>query len=109
MAFLNNFQKTLGVRISKRFGRSDHPDPRDVKGIYQMRRTKRGIVPIRMKFYRPYNPRTIPQQANRTKFAGAMAAWQALSEDEKSDYNRKAKYRHMTGHNLFIRWYLNTN
>ncbi len=50
----------------------------------------------------PPNPRTQAQQANRERFARAMAAWQGLSSVDKAALNIQAKKRGMTGHNLFI-------
>ena len=65
----------------------------------------------RTKFYRePYyitkNPRTETQQANRQKLADGVAAWKVLTPDEKNEYNIKAKGKHMSGYNLFLREYL---
>ena len=62
-----------------------------------------------MKFYTPTNPQTIPQQANRTKFANAMTAWGALTDEEKGVYNTRAKKRNMFGWGLFIREYYQAN
>jgi len=65
----------------------------------------------RTKFYRePYyitkNPRTEPQQTWRGVFANAVAAWQALTPEEKNEYNVKAKGKRMSGYNLFLKEYL---
>lgn len=99
----------LGWSVRKKLGRSDLPDPLGLFGIWQMRMTKRGKVPIRMKFYTPTNPRTVPQQANRQKFADAMAAWQELTDEQKDAYNVRAKKRGWFGRNLFIREYYQSN
>lgn len=99
----------LGFGVSGKVGRSDLPDPLNVYGIYQMRMTKRGKVPIKMKFYTPTNPQTVPQQANRAKFTAAMVAWGVLTEQEKSVYTTRAKKRNMFGWGLFIREYYQAN
>lgn len=78
-------------------------------GIYQMRLTKRGKVPVRMRFYEPTNPESTPQQANRTKFADAVAAWMALTSEQKASYTKRAKKRGMFGWGLFIREYYQAN
>lgn len=99
----------LGIAISGKLGNPGEPDPLNVKGIYQMRMTKRGKRPIKMNFYTPTNPQTEAQQANRTKFANAMSAWGALTPEEKSVYNERAKKRQMFGWGLFIREYYQSN
>jgi hypothetical protein len=106
-----NFEKTkkgtflMGFGMSKRLGRPEWADPLNVYGIYQMRMTRRGKVPIKMRFYRPTDPKTELQQANRQKFADAMQAWQDLTSEVKADYTRRARARGMLGHNLFIKQY----
>lgn len=99
----------LGLGVSGRIGKVGDADPLGVNGIWQMRMTKRGKVPIKMKFYTPTNPQTVPQQANRTKFANAMTAWGALSSGDKAVYNARAKKRQMFGWGLFIREYYQAN
>lgn len=95
----------LGLGVSGKLGKPNAADPLGVYGIYQMRMTKRGKVPIKMKFYTPTNPQTEAQEANRQKFADAMTAWGALSSGEKAVYNERAKKRQMFGWGLFIREY----
>lgn len=99
----------LGLGVSGRIGKVGDADPLGVNGIWQMRMTKRGKVPIKMKFYRPTNPQTVPQEANRTKFANAMSAWGSLSSEDKAVYNARAKKRNMFGWGLFIREYYKAN
>lgn len=99
----------LGWGIRKKLGKAGDPDPLNVKGIYQMRMTKRGKIPIKMRFYTPTNPQTEAQQANRQKFADAMSAWQSLTPSEKDAYNERARKRQMFGRNLFIREYYSAN
>lgn len=78
-------------------------------GVYQIRRRKGSQIVVRMKYYRPTNPQTVPQQANRTKFADAMSAWQALTDEQKSAYTNRAKKLQLYGRNLFIREYYQSN
>lgn len=99
----------IGLGISGKLGTPTSADPLGVNGIYQMRMTKRGKVPVKMKFYTPTNPQTELQQANRAKFAAAMAAWQGLSSGDKAVYNKRAKKRQMFGWGLFIREYYQAN
>lgn len=99
----------MGFGVSKKVGKPNTPDPLGVKGIWQMRMTKRGKVPIRMKFYTPTNPQTELQQANRQKFADAMSAWHSLTDSEKNAYNKRAKHIGLFGRNLFIREYYQQN
>lgn len=99
----------LGLGISGKLGTPTSPDPLGVMGIYQMRQTLTGKRPIKMKFYTPTNPQTVPQQANRTKFAAAMTAWGALTTEQKASYTTRAKRRNMFGWGLFIREYYQAN
>ena len=86
---------------------SDEIDPNsDYYGIYQMRRCKEGYIPVQMKFYRPSNPQTAPQQANRSKLADAVVAWQNLTQEQKEVYNQNAVIHHITGYNLFCKEYM---
>lgn len=86
-------------------------------GIYQSRLNgynqyhsdrvgKRKRYYVLMRPYAPTNPRTIPQQANRTKFADARAAWQSLTNEEKRKYNERGAKQGLPGHCLFTRWYM---
>jgi len=99
----------LGYGMRGKLGEPGELDPLGVKGIYQMRMTKRGKRPIKMKFYTPTNPQTIPQQANRIKFTNAMTAWGLLTAEQKIEYTIRAKKRNMFGWGLFIREYYQAN
>jgi hypothetical protein len=99
----------LGFTVRKKLGKEGDPDPLNVNGIWQMRMTRRGKVPIKMKFYVPTNPQTGPQQANRQKFADAMTAWMVLTSEQKEVYTKRAKKRGMFGWGLFVREYYQSN
>lgn len=73
-----------------------------LSGIYAHRRTKSNRGTIRMHYYRPKNPHTIPQNNVRDKFAAAVLAWQNLTISQKAVYNKKAVGRHQSGYNLKI-------
>lgn len=86
-------------------------------GIYQKRYTgynQTGYVPgkkrvpyyIRMRTYTPTNPRTELQQSKRMKFAEAVAAWQAMNEDQRAPYKARAVRHSRRGRNLFIQEYM---
>jgi hypothetical protein len=75
-------------------------------GIYQKCRSNGEQKFKRLKFYRPTNPQTAPQQANRSKFALAVQAYQALTPEEKKAW-RALKYpRFMSGYNRFLREFM---
>jgi len=63
----------------------------------------------RMPFYIPRNPRTEKQQANRQKFADAMADWKLLPDPEKESWREEAKGKPLYGSNLFVREYYLTH
>lgn len=100
-----------------RFGSAKFGNSNPFGGIYQKRVTgynQHGRNPdrprrtyfVKMKTYRPTNPRTELQQANRAKMADAVIAWRELDPVEKSRYNSDGKRRNKVGRNLFISWYL---
>lgn len=68
-----------------------------------------GRVHVRKVFYVPSNPQTAEQQANRSKFADAVSAWQALTAGQKEVYRLKSSGKHMSGYNVFLREYLISN
>ncbi len=78
-------------------------------GIYQRRKENGRIFYVREEFYIPANPQSVPQQAWRTIFANGMTAWQALTQAEKNEYNKRANKLGMWGRNLFMKHYLNSN
>lgn len=106
--------KTIAGRASKRLGlaselgeiiiaESHYGDCNEYNGIYQQRKTKLGKRTIREKHYYPANPKTDPQKTWREVLAGAVADWQALTEEQKNAYRDLSKYAPMTGFNLYIR------
>jgi len=59
----------------------------------------------RMRYYRPTNPQTIPQQAWRGVFASGKAQYDLLTTGQRALLSKEAHKRHMTGYNLFqSRW-----
>lgn len=78
-------------------------------GIYQRQPTSKGQIVRRLKLYAPTNPQTEAQQANRQKVADAVEAWQALTDEQKNQYNTRAKRRPFSGYNLFVKEYLKSH
>lgn len=78
-------------------------DPRRNGGIYQRRHEKSGVYYVKMKNYAPSNPRTPAQQANRAKFAAAVAGWDNLTTEQKNAYNKRASRRGQIGRWLYLR------
>jgi len=80
---------------------------RDLDGVYQMRDCVEGKIPVKMRFQltREETP-TEARVANWTKFAEAVAAWQALTDEQKKVYNDRAKGTSKTGNNIFISEYM---
>lgn len=75
-------------------------------GIYQTRRKYGKRFHVRMRFYVPYNPQTVLQQAWRQKFKDAVSAFRVL-DSVQLEYHRKRGMRYkMTAYNSFISEYL---
>ena len=64
-------------------------------------RYRAGIGQERMQYYFPTNPRTPKQMNWRFIFAEAIAAWKALSEEEKAEWDRRAIRQGKRGTDLF--------
>lgn len=102
------------------FGASRLGDSRFSGGIYQKRvkgynqytgpaSGDQETYYVKMRSYAPTNPQTVPQQANRTKFANGMSEWGSLTNEEKSVYNKKANKRGTIGRALFMSEYMKTH
>jgi len=95
----------IGMEIRKRIGPMSTAILRP--GIYQMRMTKRGKIPFRMKFYRPYNPQSPAQTAQREKWYAAVEAWSALTPEEKAVYNVEGRKLLKRGYDYFRSLHMN--
>ena len=78
----------------------------EFNGIYRRRRSSGGTTIVKENWYVTKNPRTESQQANRGKFADAIAAWHELTPEDKNVYNIASVKTRGTGFNLFIRDYM---
>ena len=71
-------------------------------GIYQKKYYFGKPYISRQKFYRPRNPQTELQQAWRAVVTSGWDAYNELTTNEKNEYKRLAKNRHMSGANFFM-------
>jgi len=60
-------------------------------------------------YYIPKNPRTESQQAQRSKLADGVSEWFDLTPEEKDVFNERARAKHLSGYNLFLKEYLLSN
>ena len=88
------------------YGIFEHGTGAKFFGIYQIRTRAGKQTPVKEEYYVPTNPQTIPQQANRQKITDGVIAWQALTDSQKDVYNERAKYKKLSGYNLFLKEYL---
>jgi len=75
-------------------------------GIYQMRKCREGRIPVKMEFYSPGAPKDPGQIASQQKLSAAVLAWQNLTDEQRLVYSKKAVGLHMSGYNLFIKYYM---
>jgi len=128
MAKIIGIQKPWCITIRKKFGRAVYDDEGGLygvssfglgsfgigqaqpdepfHGVYQMRKCAEGKIPIRMKFYKPKNPKTEAQTIVRNKLKAGVIAWQSLTQSQKKVYNELAKGKQLTGYNVFMKKYL---
>ena len=88
------------------FGVSEYGNRILLSGIYQTRKTTKGIVYYRSSYFIPKNPRTENQQAWRQVFQEGAQQWQLLSDEQKKIWNEKAIGKNLYGYNLFLSDYL---
>ncbi len=88
------------------FGWSFYGDDNEYAGIYYVARIRNKKVQKRINFYEYVITHTTIQTANRSKFADAVAAWQALPSDQKKRYNDLAVGMRMHGYGLFIKRFM---
>ncbi len=91
-----------------RFGWSKFGDSTIWAGQFQKRMTLNGPAISRSRHMWPRNPQTTPQQTWRGTFADGVAEWQSLTAGDKSVYNERAFSLRLSGFNLFMREYLNS-
>lgn len=91
---------------SRKYGAHKYATGADYFGIYQVRTRYGHQVVVKQKLYVPTNPQTGIQQAWRQIFTDAIVAWQGLTDDQKIDYNTRAKFKNLSGYNLFLKEYL---
>jgi len=113
------FTKEIRKRLGKDTGRmglfhygiyeygAENEIGRDLDGVYQMRNSIEGRTAVKMRFQktREETP-TEARVAVWNKFANAMSAWQALTDEQKVVYNERAKGIKKTGANIFISEYM---
>jgi len=79
----------------------------DEAGVLRTYVYSRGRVTNKYPFYMQWAPRTAAQNVASGNFANGMAAWAALTQEQKNEYNLKAKRAHLHGVNLYMReWML---
>lgn len=106
MAVVNNSNKGIGIQIRGKVGEFGVPDPKGVFGIYQIRTRDKKQVQVKEKFYEPSDQTQPAKVARQQIFAAAVTAWQSLTPEQKKEYNIKAKYKPLSGYNLYLREYL---
>lgn len=115
--YLSQDEQVLFPRARKRFGFSQlfgtaffgymrFGEFNPYAGIFRHTQYYNNRVWQKIKFYWPKNPRTVPQQANRSKMADGVLAWRELSPEQVKDFNKRAKRKQMSGYNLFLSEYL---
>jgi len=95
-------------------------DNRKFQGVYQKRVTgynqtgriagrPRRTYYVRLRSYRPTNPQTVAQQANRQKMADACVAWNMLTPVDKYGYNERGRRLNRIPRMIFISEYLKSH
>lgn len=85
------------------YGQLYYGMPEEIAGIYRIRHYSGKIYHERMNFFIQPITHTSGQDAQRAKYIPAVNAWKALSDSERTEYNRKARGRHYYGYHLFMK------
>lgn len=131
VAAIMNGEVMGGITQTKKTGRSSGlgcmrlgfsyiGDRRFFQGIYQKRVTgynqtgriagrPRRTYYVRLRSYRPTNPQTPLQQANRQKMTDACEAWKSLTAVDKSVYNERGQRLNRIPRMIFISEYLKSH
>lgn len=103
-----------------RFADAKFGDSNRSAGIYQRRvtgynqtgriagRPRKGYY-VKMRKYRPTNPQTTAQQAQRQKMTDAIISWQGLTNEQQSEYNKRAIKQGRAGYLLYRSEYLKSH
>jgi len=78
-------------------------------GIYRRNGRWHNSKIVKMKHYRPTNPRTVLQQQKRSVFADGVNAWKLLTETEKEVWRKKRSPAKRSGFNRFMSVYMKNN
>lgn len=117
MAVIKGIKQGVGVKIRKKivapsaygvrnYGGFHYGAGAKTHGIYRVRHRWGKVIQEKLPFYWPTNPQLPDQQANRQKMTDAVAAWQALTDEQQAVYNKNAIGKRMSGYNLFLREHL---
>lgn len=99
----------FNVYGQRTYGDFKYPGVKPFYGIYQRRKGINGHITVKEKFYIPSNPKTVLQQANRSKFADAVTFWQGLTSTQEAEYNKRVAHKNLSGYNLCIQEYLSSH
>lgn len=91
------------------YGRFDLGAKFVFSGIYQKYNFAGKKYTLRKDYYLCKNYRYTNQQANRSKMANAVLAWQNLTSEQKAFYNKNKRRRNLCGYNFFLKEYLLSN
>ena len=77
-------------------------------GVYKLWRRYGKVTNWRCNFWEQPYPGSPKQVAWQSIYREAIAAWNALTTDQKSVYAKKAYGKHLNGYNLFVKEFLTT-
>ena len=75
-------------------------------GVYRMLRFNGVEKCVYQSYYEPSNQLQPAKVARQIVFASAVAGWQALTKEQKQEYNKRSYGERYFGYNLFIKEYL---
>lgn len=79
------------------------------KDIYQVQHWDGSTMGYKYKVPSSVHKNTPKQRAARLKMRAAMLSWNALHENEREEWKKKAEGKPLMGHNLFAQYWIKNN
>ena len=97
------YKNLLSILPHKKIGEKIVDDRHSIRGIWQRYHVQGHVRSRKLKFYKPYNPQSLDQQAQRARYKAGFEAWRALTDAEKEVYNQRAVGKIYSGYNLYMK------
>ena len=118
---LLKFEKKLfSAEARGHVGKISRPTANPFEGVYYMRHKRTSFLTVggketgkqkivKRRLYKSSNPHHANIVVRQNIFKAGMLEWSNLTDEQKSEYNTRAKGKTLNGMNVFIKEYLQSN